>query len=167
MKLVRFNADLLKYRWQCTFCKINLKLTKCTPVSGLNLKVFDTCLELWLAGSTGKLAERLVYSIYGGKGIFKIFRKMCSHYYATRIKKYLVLPGPVEIDEAQVGAKRFWLFTNRWPECRWIFGMACRLTKMTCLYHIPDKRHCNLTNFMKRHIPPGTILMSDEHSSYV
>jgi len=83
-------------------------------------------LELWLVGATGKMARKIAYSTYGDKCMFRIFRKSCSNYFSKRIAPYLILPGPVEIDEAQVGAKRFWLFPYQWPECRWMFGLVCR-----------------------------------------
>ncbi len=99
--------------------------------------------------------------------MFKIFRKSCARYFSRRIAPYIVLPGPVEIDEAQVGAKRFWLFPYQWPECRWMFGMICRRTKIPVIYYIPNKKHTNLINFIKPHIAPGSIMLSDEHASYV
>lgn len=144
MKVVRDERDLIKYAWRCTYCFKTFKLTKETIVSGMNIKAVDSCLELWLRGSSGKMAEYIGYSNYGGKGFFKVFRKCCAHYFDTRIRPYLILPGPVDIDETQVGAKRFWMFTNRWPECRWIFGLCCWYSKIPVLYHIPDKKHTNL-----------------------
>lgn len=99
--------------------------------------------------------------------MFRIFRKSCAKYFQKRIEPYIILPGPVEIDEAQVGAKRFWLFPYQWPECRWMFGMVCRRTKIPVIYYIPNKKHTNLINFIKPHIAPGSIMLSDEHASYV
>ncbi len=51
-------------------------------------------------GASGKMAKRLAYSSYGDKTMFKIFRKSCAKYFAKKIAPYVVLPGPVEIDEA-------------------------------------------------------------------
>lgn len=46
------------------------------------------------------MAKRLAYSTYGDKTMFKIFRKSCAKYFSKKIAPYIVLPGPVEIDEA-------------------------------------------------------------------
>ena len=77
-----------------------MKLTKNTPVNGINIRALDQCLELWLVGATGKMAKKIAYSTYGDKTMFKIFRKACAKYFAKKIAPYVVLPGPVEIDEA-------------------------------------------------------------------
>ena len=167
MVIVRRDNDIISYVWECTLCEFTLKLAKGTPCNGMNLRAIDLCLELWLARSTGKMAKRIGYSTYGDKTMFKIYRKSCANYFQRRIVPYLKLPGPVEIDEAQVGAKRFWLFPYQWPECRWMFGLVCRSTRIPILYHIPNKKHCNLINFIKPHVLPGSIMFSDEHSSYV
>ncbi len=110
MIIARRESDNTNYVWECTLCGQKMKLTKNTPMAGINLRSVDQCLELWLVGANGKLAQRLSYSFYGDRTMYKIFRKSCARYFAKRIAPYIVLPGPVEIDEAQVGAKRFWLF---------------------------------------------------------
>ena len=45
--------------------------------------------------------------------------------------------------------------------------MICRRTKIPVIYYIPNKKHTNLINFIKPHIAPGSIMLSDEHASYV
>lgn len=35
------------------------------------------------------------------------------------------------------------------------------------IYYIPNKKHTNLINFIKPHVAPGSIMLSDEHSAYV
>jgi len=40
--------------WQCPGCFQRKKLVNSTPFTGLNLKKFDTCLELWLCHANPK-----------------------------------------------------------------------------------------------------------------
>lgn len=85
----------------------------------------------------------------------------------TKILPYLRLPGPVEIDEAKIGRRR-WHFRGEFPKkIRWAFGIYCRTTGIPILYEIKTKMHRYLVSILKKHLKDGTVLLSDHHSSYV
>lgn len=56
---------------------------------------------------------------------------------------YLVLPGPVEIDETLISCKR-WNPYGKMPKLKWAFGMICRYTRIPVIYYIRDKQHWTL-----------------------
>ena len=90
-----------------------------------------------------------------------LFRKASHHYMHTRVLPYLQLPGPIEIDEAKIGRRR-WHFRGEFPKkIRWAFGMYCRTTGIPILYEIKSKVHGHLLSFMKKHMPGGRVVLSD------
>lgn len=50
---------------------------------------------------------------------------------------------------------------------KWAFGLFCRTTKIAIVYEIASKNHNELMSIIKAHCSPGTVLLSDQHSSYV
>ena len=99
--------------------------------------------------------------------MFTLFRRAYTFYAKGKILPYLVLPGPVEIDEAKIGRQR-WHFRGTFPKkVKWAFGMYCRTTRIPVLYEIHNKLHDTLVHLCKRHMSPGTVMHSDHHSSYV
>ncbi len=70
-----------------------------------------------------------------------LIRKVCSLFIKTKVLPYIVLAGPVEIDETWLG----WLkLTNSALYSRKInriFGMCDRSTGIMIFYYIPDRKH--------------------------
>lgn len=97
---------------------------------------------------------------------FKLFRRSYSLFVKKKVLPYLVLPGPVEIDETKIGRKR-WLYYGHFPKVRWAFGMYCRTTKIPIIFHIKNKKHTKLSGIIKKHVEKGSTIFSDEHPSYV
>jgi len=59
-------------------------------------------MEMWLdnhSTTVGSIICRNWTAMF-----YRLFRKACSHYENTKIRPYLVLPGPVEIDETKLGS---------------------------------------------------------------
>lgn len=55
---------------------------------------------------------------------FGVFRKVASYYVEKMILPYLVLPGPIEIDESKTSSKKFKV-AGGYIVVRWVFGMYC------------------------------------------
>jgi hypothetical protein len=96
---------------------------------------------------------------------FNVFRKAASHYVDRKILPYLVLPGPIEIDESKTQNKKYKVAGGH-IVVRWVFGMYCRSTKLAVIYSVKDKNHETLVDCLKRHIPNGGTVFSDSHMSY-
>ena len=94
-----------------------------------------------------------------------MFRKAASHYVEKKILPFLVMPGPIEIDESKTSSKKF-KCTGGSIVVRWVFGMYCRTTRLAAIYSIKDKQHETLVRCMKKHIPKGGTIISDSHMSY-
>lgn len=167
MRLVRTRRDYIGYIWICPICFDAKRVTQSTPLNTLNPLLFDFSLAMWIRGATPKMAGDMSC---GGNSLqeqFKLFRKASHHYMHTRVLPYLQLRGPIEIDEAKIGRRR-WHFRGEFPKkIRWAFGMYCRSTGIPVLYEIKSKVHGHLVSLMKRHMPSGRVVLSDHHSSYV
>ena len=96
---------------------------------------------------------------------FTIFRKAHSHYAQKNVLPYLVLTGPIEIDESKVNHRKFHCLGNN-IIIRWMFGMFCRRTKIDIIYCIKDKSIQAMIPIMKKHIMQGGTIFSDSHMSY-
>lgn len=59
------------------------------------------------------------------------------------------------------------MWFGKFPTVRWAFGFHCRTTKLPIIYQIKNKKHWNLSNYIKKHVAPGSVMFSDEHPSYV
>ena len=58
------------------------------------------------------------------ESFFKIFRRSHSHYVTKNVLPYLILDGPVEIDESKVNHKKFHTQGGS-IIIRWMFGLYC------------------------------------------
>jgi hypothetical protein len=103
---------------------------------------------------------------YRGQEYFKMFRIALSHYAQKMVLPYLILPGPCEIDESKVIHRNFQCGRGYYANQRWMFGIYCRKTRMQVIYSIKEKIMPTLTAIMKKHIPPGVMVFSDQHMSY-
>ena len=159
-----------KHIWKCTFCFRHIPVNYSTPLCTLNLRRFDIALECWIMNaksiSTAKLMTTSTSVIgHSSPEYFNVFRKVASHYVDTKILPYLILPGPIEIDESKTQNKKYKVAGGT-IVVRWVFGMYCRSTKLAVIYCIKDKTHETLVDCMKKHIPKGGIVFSDSHMSY-
>ena len=158
-----------RYIWKCTFCFWTIPVSFSTPLCTMNIKKFDIALECWLMNAKSISTARLMTatSIIGDQSpeYFGLFRKVASHYIEKKVLPYLVLPGPIEMDETKTSHRKYKI-TGGTIVVRWVFGMYCRSTKLGVLYAIKDKCHETLTDCMKKHIPRGGIIFSDSHMAY-
>ena len=167
MRLVRTRRDYIGYIWICPICFDAKRVTQSTPLNTLNPLLFDFSLSMWIRGATPKMSGNMSCGGNSLQAQFLLFRKACSHYMHSRVLPFIQLPGPIEIDEAKIGRRR-WHFRGEFPKkIRWAFGMYCRTTGIPILYEIKSKVHSYLVGLMKLHMPSGRAVLSDHHSSYV
>jgi hypothetical protein len=122
---------------------------------------------MWIRNATPKMAGEMSCGGSTLQQLFSLFRRAYTFYLKTKILPFIKLPGPVEIDEAKIGRRR-WHFRGEFPKkIRWAFGIYCRTTGIPILYEIKNKIHNHLVSILKKHISGGTVLLSDHHSSYV
>jgi hypothetical protein len=72
----------------------------------------------------------------------------------------------IEIDETKASNVRGFAGLYH-PVYRWLFGLFCRTTKMIIIYFVKNRRKKHLYPVIKKHIDPGTCIVTDEHKSYV
>ena len=91
---------------------------------------------------------------------------MASYYYKRKVKPYLKFNSVVECDETFLGGNNFRILTKH-PQSRWLFGLFDRASKITIMKYLKEKNTNQILPFLKAHMPPGVILISDMHSIYV
>lgn len=169
MTIVYIEDTVYRYLWKCTFCFRGLPISFSTPMCTLNIRKFDIALECWIMNAKSVSTARLMTAsnIIGDTSpeYFSIFRKVAAHYIDQKIMPYLVLPGPIEIDESKTSHRKFKI-TGGYIVVRWVFGMYCRSTKLGVIYAIKDKCHTTLTECIKKHVPTGGTIFSDSHMAY-
>ena len=74
-------------------------------------------LEFWLMSSNGSVPDKMFCNDKSSSSViyYKLFRKAASQY-VKKLLPYLVLPGPVEIDESRVGRKAYTM-KGGFPKC--------------------------------------------------
>ena len=106
MTLVHIEETQYSYVWKCCFCFNVIPVNYSTPLCTLNLRRFDIALECWIMNAKSISTAKLMTSSKNVVGhstpeYFNVFRKAASHYIDAKILPYLVLPGPIEIDESK------------------------------------------------------------------
>jgi len=164
---VRTNKDQMGYIWICKICFDAKRVNESTPLNAMNPVIVDFALSMWVRNATPTLSGEMSALKTPLSKEFQLFRKSYTHYMKSRVLPYLVLPGPVEIDEAKIGRRR-WHFRGYFPRnIKWAFGLYCRKTGIPILYEIKHKGHEYLVSMLKKHMRSGTVLLSDHHASYV
>ena len=153
---------------RCPMCFSKLNFTNSSPILGITLKEFDFALRLWVKTSASGSAAALLSRTEQTGEYFKIFRNALAHYFRTRVKPYLKLGnnGVIEIDETKASNVRGFAGIYH-PVYRWLLGLFCRSTKLIVIYYIKNRRKNHLYPLMKKHLFPGSTLITDEHKSYV
>lgn len=165
------NADCgNKYIWKCPQCYTNCSIQTSSIMNGVNIRHLDIALTLWMMNCKTLAAAKMLHSksrnvTSTSDKFFVLFRKAHSHYAEKKILPYLVLDGPIEIDESKVNHKKFHCRGSSFI-IRWMFGMYCRQTKIQVIYCIKDKSMGTLVPLMKKHCMQGTTIFSDQHMSY-
>ena len=95
-----------QHLWKCTFCFKLLPMQHSTPMCTLNIRRFDIALECWIMNAKSISTAKLMTSSsnvigHSSPEYFNIFRKVAAHYIDKKVMPYLMLPGPVEIDESK------------------------------------------------------------------
>ena len=144
-----------KYVWKCPSCYTNLAVQSSTILSGVNIRHMDVALTLWMMNCKTLAAAKMLHSksrnVHASSDrYFTLFRKAHSHYAAKKILPYLILEGPIEIDESKVNHKKFHCRGSNFI-IRWMFGMYDRRTKIQVIYCIKDKSMTTLVPLMKQH----------------
>jgi len=101
-----------KFIWKCTHCFYACSVQKSTILSCVNIRQFDIALTLWMMNAKTLAAARMINMrtkcvVKPSDEYFKLFRKAHSHYVEKNIFPFLVLSGPIEIDESKVNHKKF------------------------------------------------------------
>ena len=119
------------------------------------------------------LSNRTIWEYLHG---FRIILKL----YLQQFIPLISLPGPVEIDETQLGARRrgshgrlpsraqlvFGLY-NIFERIINFLGIKCRTTGIVLLFHVPNRRRATLVPYIENHVNPGSTIISDMYSVYV
>jgi len=155
----------IEYVWKCPLCFHEIYPTHGSIMRGMNIVGLGRYLELYIHGCRMKMGSRLL-GLGATCDYSHIIRVSQALYVSKLVRPFITLPGPVEIDEAKMQKKWVWVhYTGQ--TVRWMFGMFCRQTQIPILYYLARKKNVDLVPYMKRHILPGTAILTDTHPSYV
>jgi hypothetical protein len=70
------------------------------------------------------------------------------------------------MDETYLGSTKFNASLHQSVMIKWIFGLYCRTSKIAVMYYLKEKTQPHCLNVMKKHIMPGSSVISDMHSIY-
>jgi hypothetical protein len=159
-----------QYIWKCSFCFYVCSINKSTVLTAVNIRHFDVSLTMWMMNCKTVNASRMItekgkFMASNAWAYFTLFRKAHSFWVAKYVLPYLVLTGPIEIDESKVNHKKYHCQGNM-TMIRWMFGMFCRRTKIQVIYSIKEKSMANIFPLMKQHCEQGTMVFSDSHMGY-
>lgn len=162
------NSYLNYLIWRCPLCFSKANLTSSTPIIGITLKEFDLALRLWVKTQASGSAASLITRTEQTGEYFKIFRNSLAYYFRTRVKPYIQIgyDSIVEIDESKASNVRGFAGIYH-PQYKWLFGLFCRRTKIIIIYYIKNWRKQQLYPYLKKHLRPGSFVITDEHKSYV
>ena len=153
------------YYWICTLCFREKHINYGSPCSGLNIRLFDKSIIMWIERATATVSTKLS-SNAGALPYFKIIRVALSSYIEERVKPYFKIGGACAIDETLVGRQR-WGYLGTFPNLKWAWGIIDLQSRVPMIYHCKSKEHGPLVEMIKRHVEPGVVLYSDSHSSYL
>jgi hypothetical protein len=114
-----------------------------------------------------RLAQNVVRDRSAVTKYFQLIRKCMSLFVRTKMCPYVTLPGPVEIDETRLGRQKLSPSTVFARKINRVFCLVCRLTGISILYYIPDRKHPTLTKLIRKHVLQNTSIISDTMTSYV
>lgn len=86
-------------------------------------------------------------------------RKVCVHCIVKNSEPIGGKGKTVEIDEAKVGRGKY--YNGRIIEGNWVFGGFEREGKKIFIETVPTRGHDTLLPIIKKHILPGTTIISD------
>jgi len=138
----------------------------------VSLNIFDLILKYYLSGFSISQIRRILgllpnscCSLKTIKKYTKIFRNII-HIFVQRELLNLMLPGPVEVDEACLYRLRK---SNRGRLAKticWVFGMKCRSTRRIVIYPVLYRTRGDLIPLIRAHVIPGATIYSDRFSAY-
>lgn len=94
-----------------------------------------------------------------------LIRHVMAHYFAQKVRAYLVFSEAVEIDETKIGAQ-FYKAVTKCAEFRWVFGLICRKSRVPVMYFVNNRKMRALHSIIKTHVIPGAVVFSDDASQY-
>ena len=59
MRLIKTLHDILGYVWVCPICFFATKVTSSTCLSGINIRLMDFPLSMWVRNSTPKITGKI------------------------------------------------------------------------------------------------------------
>ena len=127
--------------WLCLSCRTVKSVTHASPMRYIDLYHFDVSLQLWMDDFTTGQASRLCNSKALMYQYFRVFRWACTFYLKLKVLPFLKLPGPVELDETNLGPRNNLLHTHHPAHVNWIFGQYCRTTKLSIISFTQSRSH--------------------------
>ena len=115
-----------------------------------------------------KAAKEVDVSVGTAIDYFNFCREVCA--VATERRGDHVIGGvgfTVEIDERKFFCRKYGrgrILVSQ--QDGWVFGGICRETKDVFMVIVPDRTRITLYHYIKKHILPGTTIMSDEWRAY-
>ena len=157
-----------KVAWKCPMCFAIVEIGNSTFVPVARISEFDLFIKLWIRNWVFRFLQINKVMKVGNNFVpyMRTLRCSLAHFWTTRVKPHLKLPGVVEIDETMTCSRRFSI-NHKFPIHRWLFGMLCRKTQIPVMYYIKNRRPHNIYPHLKLHLEPGSVVISDEHASYV
>ena len=95
----------------------------------------------------------------------KLFREIC-HLYVQNILQDIQLPGPVEVDEACIYKLKKGRKGRLAKIIYWVFGLKCRTTGKVIIYPVLYRRRAIFISIIRKHVKPGSLILSDRFSAY-
>jgi len=156
------------------YCSVDkIKISNRYSTIFYNMKItfsqFDTILYYYLQGFTSHQIQLILCprspSIKTIKSYTKMLRSLI-HIYVQNELLTLVMPGPVEVDEACLYRIRKGQIGRIARTVYRVFGLKCRSTKRVVLYPAADRTRETLITLIQLHIPQGSKIYTNRFLAY-
>jgi len=158
----------------CSKCKFVANKRYNTIFFGMKISfiTFNTFLYYFSQGFTDKEIELIMKPFSNTKMSYcsirqysKLCRDIC-HIYVQSILQDIKFEGTVEVDEACIYKLRKGRNGRIAKIVYWVFGLKSRLTKQVIIYPVLYRKREILINIVKKHVKPGSLILSDRFSAY-
>jgi transposase-like protein len=153
-------ADL--FQWECSKrrCNTTMSIRKGSCLENSKLPIKSVILMVYLYAKNLTRKEISQECEIDQKNVTKWLKKLRD--IIDEKTHDTVLGGvgqTVEIDETCVARKKY--NKGRRVKSVWVFGVIARETKKSVLFVVPDRGAATLVPLIKRHVLPGTTIVSD------
>jgi len=159
--------------FQCPICNQILSKRSGTIFEGMKIhfKTFNLIVYYFADGFTIQQIYRLLKPLGASISLNTVRKytktiRLLIHLYIQESLSNLILPGPVEIDEACCYKIRRGDHGRLAKTIYWVFGLKCRTTKQVIIYPVLYRNRKTIIPIIRKHILPGTIIYSDMFSCY-